>query len=299
LAAVRRDKWRSCSKQRKIRRVGYELLNMDLYLVVSKGKQEGQWVHVNSDLFVMGSDPSCQLRCRLVEMGKKHCAIVKRERKYFVRDLDSGGLTYVNDRLVGAYEEWPVHNKDKLVVGPLQFKIRMTEGSLGHRDVEDWGHKSLDNLDGVEEDALWGNIKEDQKPINPADAAAAILAEMRAERGILHGRLRVGLESGITTIRFNDHFLVEEAELVRVKKELYEHVLRPHLRVLLDFKDIRRCSSQAAQMFSGLQEQLFYWGSSMAMCRLEPELRKYFNRLKVLQNVPYFKTKEVALKELW
>jgi hypothetical protein len=272
---------------------------MDLYLVVAKGKQQGQWVHVNSDLFVMGSDPACQLRCQLVEMGKKHCAIVKREKKHFVRDLDSGGLTLVNDRVVGPYEEWPIHNKDKLVVGPLHFTVRIREGTLGHRDLEDWDLKSMDNLDEVEEDALWGRLQEDKKPVTPADAAAAILAQLKAERGVLHGRLRVGLESGVTTIRFNDHFLVEEAELVRLRKELYEHILRPHLRVLLDFKDIRRCSSQAAAMFSGLQERLFYWGSTMAICRLEPELRKYFNRLKILETVPYFKMKETALKEPW
>ncbi len=273
---------------------------MDLYLIVAKGKKAGEWVHIISDLFVMGSDPSCQLRCRLVEMGKKHCALVKRERKHFVRDLDSGGLTLVNDRVVGPYEEWPLHNKDKLVVGPLEFTVRLREGGLGLRDIEDWGAKAMDELDAVEEEALWGgNKKEDRKPTTPSDAAAAILAEMRAERGILHGRLRVGLEGGITTIRFNDHFLVEEAELVRVKQELYEHLLRPRLRVLLDFKDVRRLSSQAVKMVVALQEQLFHWGSSMAICRLQADLVDYIKRLGVLKEVPNFKDKETALKEPW
>jgi anti-anti-sigma regulatory factor len=271
---------------------------MHLYLVVASGKKKGQWIPIKADLFVMGSSENCQLRSHLQGIGPQHCAIVRRENKAFVRDLDSAGLTMLNERVVDPKEEWPLHSGDRLTVGPLQFTVRVREAEFSHHDLEEWGNKSMDKLDEAGEQYLWGK-EPDGRPSTPADAAASILNTLKAERGITKGRLRIGLEAGITTVRFNDIYLVEEAELARIRRELHEHLMRPNLRILLDFKDVRRMSSLGVQMIEALHCQIINWGSSLALCRMEPEILKNLKKLQLLVKVPYFKDKASALKEPW
>jgi hypothetical protein len=160
----------------------------------------------------------------------------------------------LNERVVDPKEEWPLHSGDRLTVGPLQFTVRVREAEFSHHDLEEWGNKSMDKLDEAGEEYLWGK-EPDGRPSTPADAAASILNTLKAERGITKGRLRIGLEAGITTVRFNDIYLVEEAELARIRRELHEHLMRPNLRILLDFKDVRRMSSLGVQMIEALHSR--------------------------------------------
>jgi anti-anti-sigma regulatory factor len=180
----------------------------------------------------------------------------------------------------------------------LEFTIRIQEAHLDHHDLEEWGNKSMDKLCEAEEEYLWGK-QPDHRPSTPSDAAASILNTLKAERGITKGRLRIGLESGITTVRFNDTYLVEEAELARIRRELHENLMRPNLRILLDFKDVRRMSTLGGQMIEALHYQIQNWGSSLAYCRMEPEIVKSLQALQLLNTVAYFEDKTTALKEPW
>src|SRR5438093_449301 len=69
---------------------------MKFYLIVASGKKRGMPIAVKVDLFTLGSDSVCQLRSKLPGIGPQHCALVTRENKVFVRDLDSGAETFVN-----------------------------------------------------------------------------------------------------------------------------------------------------------------------------------------------------------
>ena len=52
---------------------------------------------------------------------------------------------------------------------------------------------------------------------NASEFAAAILNQMALNKGVSVGRLRVAKEAGLTVIRFNDEYLVDEAEIAFVK----------------------------------------------------------------------------------
>src|SRR4051794_20619653 len=117
---------------------------MSAYLIVAKGKHKGTSIAVKGDLFVIGSDPVCQLRIDHPRVGGQHRALVTREGKVFVRDLGSGQLTAVNDREVPAGGEWPLHDGDQLVAGPLRATVQIGETPPSQRSAEDWAFQTLE-----------------------------------------------------------------------------------------------------------------------------------------------------------
>ncbi|HEV3143528.1 MAG TPA: FHA domain-containing protein [Gemmataceae bacterium] len=276
---------------------------MKFYLIVAKGKHQGLPIPIEIDLFLIGSDKMCQLRSQADGMGMQHCAFVTRERKVFIRDLGSGEFTYVNDAPMPEHSEWPLHAGDHIRVGPLEFMIQFREKPLSQRDLEEWALRCLDESSGkrdrhvIDELEMQANTR--SRSLDAAQAAAAILDKLNAQRGIVRGRLRIAREGNVTIVRINDIYLVEEAELALINKELHDNLNHPNLRVLLDFKNVRRMSSTAAEMFAEIADWLMRQGSSLAICRLRPELRAALQTLHLTDTVPTFTDKSSALMGAW
>lgn len=97
---------------------------MKLSLVVlTAGKQEGKVLNIALAQFVIGRDPQCQLRPASPSISKRHCAVIQRDGKVFVRDFDSTNGTFVNgEQLKGEIE---LHDGDTLKAGPLDFKVKI------------------------------------------------------------------------------------------------------------------------------------------------------------------------------
>src|SRR5919202_1000117 len=97
---------------------------MKLSLVVlTPGKQEGKVLEIKGPQFLVGRDPECQLRPASPLISKRHCAILQREGKVFVRDFGSTNGTFLNDQPVKGEAE--LHHDDRLKIGPLLFGVRM------------------------------------------------------------------------------------------------------------------------------------------------------------------------------
>lgn len=277
---------------------------MKLYLIVAKGKHQGMPIEIKKDLFLMGSDKMCQLRSQMTGIAPQHCAIVTRdEKKVFVRDL-GGGETLLNNDLVPANEEWPLHSGDKLMVGPLEFNIQFQEKQLNQRDLEEWALKSLDveakrDKREVEDDNPFEPGVKAHSSANAASAAEAILDRLSAQRGQVRGRLRVSREGDVTILRFNDVYLVEEAEISFIKKELIENLGRQGMRVLLDFKNVKRLSSVGAEMIQEVFRRLRAQAGSLALCRLNADLHLAFQALGVLEHIKLFANKDEAVAAKW
>jgi pSer/pThr/pTyr-binding forkhead associated (FHA) protein len=274
---------------------------MKLYLIVAKGKQQGTPIRVDSQLFMMGSSNMCQLRSKLQGIGAEHCVVTHRERKVFLRDLGSGETTLVNGEVLPPDNEWPLHTGDRIEVGPLEFLVQFTEKDLSQRDMEEWALRCLDANDDQKRDIVEDleMMARKEKALNAAKAAEAILDRLTAQRGLVKGRLRIGLEMGVTVVRINDSFLVEEAELALIEKELRENLTRPSLRVLLDFKNVRRCSTKAVQIVGELATWLESWGSTFAVCRIRDDLKATLLSLPALQGIRVFPDKPSALAAHW
>jgi anti-anti-sigma regulatory factor len=278
---------------------------MKFYLIVASGKHQGLPIPIEVDLFLIGSDKVCQLRSQLTGIGPQQCALVTRDRKVFIRDMGATDPTLVNDETVPQHAEWPLHAGDKIRVGPLEFIIQFREKPLSQRDLEEWALRCLDESHKgsgqqrhiVDELEIAANAK--THALDASSAAAAILDRLNAQRGILRGRLRIAREGNVTTVRINDVYMVEDAELALINKELHDNLAGPNLRVLLDFKNVRRMSSKAAQMVADLGRWLRPHGSTLALCRLRPELKDMMQTLHVADTIPMFTDKPTALMGTW
>jgi len=274
---------------------------MKFYLIVAKGKKQGMPIPVEIDLFLIGSGAMCQLRAVHDDIGEQHCAIVTRGRKVFVSDLDSGRPTFVNGEVLTPGLEWPLHSRDILEVGPLKFMVQYREKALSQRDLEEWALSCLDQhverrkeFDRTESDEFHSEQYE-----AAASAAAAILDGLNAQRGVIKGRLRISREGGITVVRVNDVYLVEDAELAQINHELHEQLDNPNQRVLIDLKNVKRMSSQAAEMFANLRGWLRPKGTRMAMCRLRTEFESMLRSYPATNDLQMFAEKPKALAAKW
>jgi anti-anti-sigma regulatory factor len=272
---------------------------MKFYLIVASGKKTGMPIPISVDLFVLGSGKMCQLRSHLPGIGEQQCALVTREKKVFVRDMNSGWPTLLNGQLVPPGDEYACHAGDRLTVGQLEFVVQFREKPLAQRDLEEWALRCLD-----QDSARDIHEEEDFRGLRachdtPAKAAGEILDMLQEKRGLVKGRLRIGRDGNVTLVRFNDRTLVEEAEIALVKKELQDNLSRSNLRVLLDCKNVKHLSTAAVSMIDELSTWLKPWGSTLALCRVRPELRVILPQLTLHNNIQHFADKKTALAARW
>lgn len=270
---------------------------MRVYLIVAKGQRKGFPILLQQNLFMMGSDAICQLQSKLPGMAPRHCAVViGDDRKVFVRDLGSEQGTCVNGARMPPSEEWPLHTGDRIVVGPLEFMAQFTEQVLQKNDAEEWALKCLDAQDNEREVVDELELMQHKEAFaNAALAAQGIFDRLSAQRGIVKGRLRVSREGPCTCVRLLDVSLVAEAEIALLRKELFETLKQEGLRVLLDFKTVRRLSTTAVDVFGDLALHLHARQSTLAICRLQPNLQVVFQSLPMLAGVPFFRDKSAGL----
>jgi predicted component of type VI protein secretion system len=100
---------------------------MNLSLVVIQGKAEGREIPVRLAQFLIGRDPECQLRPASPLVSKRHCAILIRDEKVYIRDFESTNGTLVNQQPIKGETE--LKDGDALKIGPLNFKVRIAEES--------------------------------------------------------------------------------------------------------------------------------------------------------------------------
>jgi pSer/pThr/pTyr-binding forkhead associated (FHA) protein len=107
---------------------------MKVSLVVAQGVHKGKVIPIPIAQFVIGRDEGCQLRPSSPAISKRHCAIVIRSGKIFVRDFGSTNGTFVNDQQVSG--EIECNGDEKIRIGPLEFTlvVKRTPGLSPSRD---------------------------------------------------------------------------------------------------------------------------------------------------------------------
>ncbi len=96
-------------------------------VVLTPGKQEGKALEIKLAQFLVGRDPQCQLRPASPMISKRHCALIQRDGKVFVRDFGSTNGTHVNDEPVQGERE--LSHDDQLKIGPLLFGVQIEVGA--------------------------------------------------------------------------------------------------------------------------------------------------------------------------
>jgi pSer/pThr/pTyr-binding forkhead associated (FHA) protein len=92
-------------------------------LVLSEGKASGTSIPVPLAQFVIGRDPQCQLRPNSPLISKRHCALLVKGTKVFLRDFGSTNGTFINDEPVKS--ERQLNHDDILKIGPLLFRVQI------------------------------------------------------------------------------------------------------------------------------------------------------------------------------
>jgi hypothetical protein len=100
-------------------------------LVLTAGKQEGKVLEIKLPQFLVGRDPQCHLRPASPLISKRHCALIQRDGKVFIRDFGSTNGTFVNEEPVEGERE--LHHDDQLKIGPVAFGVRIEEGAAPTR----------------------------------------------------------------------------------------------------------------------------------------------------------------------
>jgi pSer/pThr/pTyr-binding forkhead associated (FHA) protein len=97
-------------------------------LVLTHCKQEGQVLEIKLPQFLVGRDPQCHLRPASPLISKRHCVLIQRDGKAFIRDFDSTNGTFVNDQPVKGERE--LFHDDQLKIGPISFAVRLEPDPL-------------------------------------------------------------------------------------------------------------------------------------------------------------------------
>lgn len=97
---------------------------MKVSLVVASGAHQGKVIPITGPQFLIGRDATCQLRPASQAISKRHCGVLVRDGKVYIRDFNSTNGTLVNDdQIRGA--EVPVADGATIKIGPLDFVLRI------------------------------------------------------------------------------------------------------------------------------------------------------------------------------
>src|SRR5260370_978348 len=93
-------------------------------IVLTEGKSAGKAIPITLSQFLIGRDPQCNLRPASAMISKRHCAVLVKGGRVFVRDFGSTNGTFINnDRVQGEHE---MKHDDILKVGPLDFRVALS-----------------------------------------------------------------------------------------------------------------------------------------------------------------------------
>jgi len=93
-------------------------------IVMTEGKSAGKAIPITLSQFLIGRDPQCNLRPASAMISKRHCAVLVKGGKVFVRDFESTNGTFINDDRVQGERE--LKNDDVLKAGPLEFRVSLS-----------------------------------------------------------------------------------------------------------------------------------------------------------------------------
>lgn len=100
---------------------------MKVSLIVASGVHQGKAIPVAGAQFLIGRDPSCQLRPASQAISKQHCGFLVRDGKVFAIDYGSTNGTSINDEALAANVEREVNDGDRVKAGPLDFTISIAK----------------------------------------------------------------------------------------------------------------------------------------------------------------------------
>ncbi len=136
---------------------------MELKLIVLAGAKEGTQIPLKKDKFIIGRASECTLRAGSSAISRRHCAILRKDDAWFVRDLGSRNGTFLNDAPV----ETPTALKlgDEIRVGPLHFRVeQVVAAAEGSKASKSHRHASNTHAKSAADASATHDVKRGKKP---------------------------------------------------------------------------------------------------------------------------------------
>ena len=105
-------------------------------LVAISGPFEGQTFEIKGSRFVLGRQAGCDLQFANIEVSRKHCEIVRDDRRFTLRDLGSRHGTLVNGRPV---TETDLSHSDLVTLGANAMLFMLDGSASRHEDSSETG----------------------------------------------------------------------------------------------------------------------------------------------------------------
>jgi len=157
---------------------------MEVKLVVVAGKRAGEELPVAGPKFYIGRAEDCQLRPRSDLVSRHHCVLIVEEAYVAVRDFGSKNGTVVNDEMVKG--ELELKNGDRLLVGDLEFEVRLGVGVGGKKkpkvkSVQEAAARTVESAldDDMDLDSWLGDT--DTQTLDPAYTGEATTDDAETE----------------------------------------------------------------------------------------------------------------------
>jgi predicted component of type VI protein secretion system len=102
---------------------------MKVSLVVASGAHQGKVIPITGPQFLIGRDAQCHLRPASQAISKRHCGVLVRDGKIYIKDFGSTNGTTVNDELI-KNAEVAVESGASLKLGPLDFIVQVEKTAI-------------------------------------------------------------------------------------------------------------------------------------------------------------------------
>jgi len=167
---------------------------MKLSLVVAQGKPEGREIPIRLPQFLIGRDPECHLRPVSPLVSKRHCALLIRDEKAYLRDFGSTNGSLVNGQQVQGEVE--IKDGDELRLGPLNFRVKLvpTPQEARPSSADTISEETSTSNTGVHATARTGGQTPAPKPAKKSTDEDDVFAEMLFNLGGDEARSTAGKE---------------------------------------------------------------------------------------------------------
>ncbi len=96
---------------------------MKVSLEVAQGAHRGKRIPIPGPQFLIGRDPQCHLRPASPVISRRHCALILRDDKVYLKDIGSTNGVEVNgNKVTGAKV---LHDGDHIHMEPLSFVVHI------------------------------------------------------------------------------------------------------------------------------------------------------------------------------
>jgi len=264
-------------------------LPAELWLSVSAGAARGRLIAVSGPKFLIGRDPGCNLRLGSPMVSKLHAALLRRDDRFFLRDLGSTNGTILNGRSLRGGEA-ELHPGDRIQVGPIVATFLTAPQQPDHDQVEDQvaGWLRPDQDDERSEQIGWDETL--TLPTRGADEPEA---------------------GGGPTIKSE---IIQEVLVVTPKASALDDLeaverLRIHLRALFDsptprevvvnLEYVGNLSAQAIGVLLAHHLRLDHAGGAMRICQARARVMAVLHQVRLTMLVECYPTVDEAVLGAW